>query len=118
LACGDPREIELASGRGTFEDTGVAAPGAREVQAFSLPTRSALSSQSFVATDPFERLRFDDAVALAEAGGHLYVAQRTGRSTSASATKAATTARARPASTTISSSAPCCASTSTCAAAE
>ena len=47
---------------------------------FSLQERAAAASQTFELTEPFPKLRFDDAVQVVEAGGRFYVVERTGGS--------------------------------------
>jgi uncharacterized repeat protein (TIGR03806 family) len=54
-------------------------PGRVKVQAFSLPTRAAVSNQTFEITEPFPSLRFDDAIHVVEQSGRFYVVEWAGR---------------------------------------
>lgn len=49
------------------------------VQAFSLPSRAAVSDRAFELSDPFPHVRFDDAIQVVEAGDRFYVIERAGR---------------------------------------
>lgn len=67
LACSGGSSGELGEGR-------------RVVQAFSLPSKAAVSHRTFELTDPFENLRFDDAAQVVEApDGRFYVVERAGK---------------------------------------
>jgi len=77
-ACGDD-DAKLFGPDGKPIDSALPDPGRVAVQAFSLPTRAAVSNQTFEITEPFPSLRFDDAIQVVEQGDRFYVVEWAGR---------------------------------------